>query len=365
MPAFGKHLFYPVKLGDVFNARYQVLSKLGFGANSTVWFCRDLREHRYIALKIYIHESEPNREVQVLEYLSTISSDHPGRGLIRTMLDSFEIDGPAGRHRCIVHEPLLVSLLHFQATLVPTSLPEDLLKGALQQLLLGLDYLHTEAHVIHTDIQAKNIMISAKDIATFQQWAERENTEPSARKIDGDHIIYLSQRFRRSRDISAIGVPILSDFGEARVGDVQDGIIQPNLYRAPEVLLGMKWTSKVDIWNVGTLIWDLFEDHHLFDGGGSDRGHSDAHLLAEMLAVLGPPALQFLSRCKESRKYWDETGNWKGLVDVPRISLEDSEEYLEGANKKMFMDFIRKMLQWDPNERLSARELLMDPWLNN
>ena len=52
-------------------------------------------------------------------------------------------------------------------------------------------------------------------------------------------------------------------------------------------------------------------------------------------------------------------------MDVPRISLEDSEEYLEGANKKMFMDFIRKMLQWDPNERLSARELLLDPWLNN
>lgn len=43
MPAYEKGLFYPVTLGDVFNARYQVLGKLGFGANSTVWFCRDLR----------------------------------------------------------------------------------------------------------------------------------------------------------------------------------------------------------------------------------------------------------------------------------------------------------------------------------
>lgn len=42
MPAYSKGLFYPVKIGDIFFSKYQVLSKLGFGANSTVWFCRDL-----------------------------------------------------------------------------------------------------------------------------------------------------------------------------------------------------------------------------------------------------------------------------------------------------------------------------------
>lgn len=43
MPAYDRGLFFPVKLGDIFQARYQVISKLGYGANSTVWFCRDLR----------------------------------------------------------------------------------------------------------------------------------------------------------------------------------------------------------------------------------------------------------------------------------------------------------------------------------
>lgn len=42
MPAYDQGRYYPVKLGEVFNSRYQVLSKLGFGANSTVWLCRDL-----------------------------------------------------------------------------------------------------------------------------------------------------------------------------------------------------------------------------------------------------------------------------------------------------------------------------------
>lgn len=34
--------FYPVKLGEIFNARYQTVSKLGYGSSSTIWLARDL-----------------------------------------------------------------------------------------------------------------------------------------------------------------------------------------------------------------------------------------------------------------------------------------------------------------------------------
>ncbi|KAJ9367656.1 hypothetical protein DTO282E5_7653 [Paecilomyces variotii] len=363
MPAYDRGLFYPVKLGDIFVSRYQVLSKLGFGANSTVWFCRDLHQHRYIALKICIRGSK-DREVQVLRHLSTVKTSHPGSALVRKMIEEFEIAGPpSGNHQCIVYEPLLTSLLHFQATLNPKSLPEDLLKGALQQLLLALDYLHSEAHVIHTDIQAKNIMIGSKDDSIFREWENDEVNQPSPRKSDGSNIVYKSRPFRRKKGWSGFGMPLLSDFGEARLGDVHDGLIQPDIYRAPEVILGMSWTSKVDIWNVGVLVWDLFEDHHLFDGRTPNGNQSDVYLLAEMEAMLGPPPLNFLRKSPQSPKYWDSLGQWKAAIEVPHYSLEESEEYLEGENKKMFMQFIRKMLRWDPEERQSARELLSDPWL--
>jgi len=35
--------FYPVRLGEVFKSKYQVVAKLGFGTASTVWLCRDLQ----------------------------------------------------------------------------------------------------------------------------------------------------------------------------------------------------------------------------------------------------------------------------------------------------------------------------------
>lgn len=34
--------YYPVRIGDVFASRYQVVGKLGYGAYSTAWLARDL-----------------------------------------------------------------------------------------------------------------------------------------------------------------------------------------------------------------------------------------------------------------------------------------------------------------------------------
>lgn len=40
---FKQGLYYPVKLGDVYASKYQVVGKLGFGVTSTVWLARDLQ----------------------------------------------------------------------------------------------------------------------------------------------------------------------------------------------------------------------------------------------------------------------------------------------------------------------------------
>jgi serine/threonine-protein kinase SRPK3 len=45
------------------------------------------------------------------------------------------------------------------------------------------------------------------------------------------------------------------------------------------------------------------------------------------------------------------------------VSGEDIEHNLQGFNKKGFLDFVRKMVQWKPESRASPSELLEDPWL--
>ncbi|KAK9384674.1 kinase-like domain-containing protein [Lipomyces mesembrius] len=160
------------------------------------------------------------------------------------------------------------------------------------------------------------------------------------------------------------GRPILCDFGEARSGSSKfHEDIQPYLYRAPEVLLRMVWDRKVDIWNIGVLVWDLFESRHLFTAEDGNGQNSNVHHLAEMVALLGPPPTEFLQRSDYASEFFDDDGNWEGGIEIPPMSLEDFEKNLHGSSKVPFLQFMRKMLQWAPEARPSAKELLSDPWL--
>lgn len=61
----------------------------------------------------------------------------------------------------------------------------------------------------------------------------------------------------------------------------------------------------------------------------------------------------------------ERKGNWKGAINIPDMSLAESGENLSGSNKELFLQFMRKMLQWTPEARQSARELLDDSWLRS
>ena len=58
------------------------------------------------------------------------------------------------------------------------------------------------------------------------------------------------------------------------------------------------------------------------------------------------------------------TGDWRGAAEIPKGILEEAEKRFEGEEKKLFLDFVRKMLKWKPEERSSAKDLLDDLWLN-
>lgn len=87
---------------------------------------------------------------------------------------------------------------------------------------------------VRIDLQAKNIVISARNDLIFHEWVEDEKIGPSPRKADGDYTVYLSLPFRRKKGWSGFGMLLLSDFGEARLGNVHEGLIGPDIYRAPE-----------------------------------------------------------------------------------------------------------------------------------
>jgi len=143
-------------------------------------------------------------------------------------------------------------------------------------------------------------------------------------------------------------------------------------------------------------VWDAFEGEHLFTGRDPEHGtyRGRAHL-AEMIALLGPPPPNLLARANFKSKFFSEEGkssktssaNWrppdyrftrltmallKGVfsagIPIPCSTiLEDRETSLQGEESKedreLFLRFMRKMLQWEPGSRSSARELAEDEWI--
>ena len=53
----------------------------------------------------------------------------------------------------------------------------------------------------------------------------------------------------------------------------------------------------------------------------------------------------------------------KGLIP-DAYDLSDSVLSIAGEDKAEFLDFVQNMLQWLPEKRKSAKELLEDSWLN-
>ncbi|KAI5196597.1 hypothetical protein E4T39_07725 [Aureobasidium subglaciale] len=373
LPDYVASHFYPVRIGEILRDRYQIVGKLGFGGTSTVWLARDLRSAPFSfttsadAHVSNYHQSHSDAELETYKRIENAPQHHPGRTAIRTLLDYFEVQGPKGSHRCLVHPALWESILDLKHRNPIQRLPATVVASILKRLFDALDLLHNECRVAHTDIKEANIMLGADDsvLADF----EREQLEnPCPRKELPEGTIYQSRELNMPR---AIGEPMLCDFGSAvplddEVEHRED--IQPNIYRAPEIILDIPWSYSVDIWNVGCVAWDAFEGGRLFKGDDPEVGtyRGRAHL-AEMIALLGQPPQALLARANLRSKFFSESGQWIADIPIPELTPFESREttLFEGnaEDREAFLRLMRKMIQWEPEKRSTARDLAKDEWI--
>ncbi|KAM0340745.1 hypothetical protein ACHAPU_010336 [Fusarium lateritium] len=342
---------------------------MGSGRSLIFWQARDLRDRRHVALKLYknskTEDLQLENELEAYKRISEASSEHPGRETVRELIDSFDITGPKGTHHCMLHLPLWESLGSVVYRTRDVRLTAPLLAFVLRRLFLALDFLRTECKVIHTNINSVNIIFATADDTIFSTFEEQALDIPCPRKIVDGRAIYQSRQLKVP---TSIGLPMLCDFGSAEFGDKErPEDPQPQIYRSPETILEAPWSYEIDIWNVGCVIWDLFEGRGLFTGQDPELHtyRNRAHL-AEIIALLGPPPQSLLQSGKISHKHFTETGEFRNAVPIPkRTTLEEQETNLDGEDQQMFLAVMRKMLQWDPSKRASAKKLAEDDWILN
>lgn len=243
------------------------------------------------------------------------------------------------------------------------------LRKLVPPLLQGLDYLHAECRVVHTDLKADNIMMGLGDPSVLDRFVQHQAERPAPRKMPDHHgrIIYQSSsEFGEAPTDSVIESAKITDIGLAEWGDEQhNGPIQANAFTAPEVILTAGWSYPADIWNFGVMLWDLFENFGLFDAIDTRPNHyQPAQHLGLMISLMGPPPQELLERGSTTATYFDENYQFR----YPRylrenLSFENAVTRMRGEDKRLFIDFAKKMICWLPEERWTAKQLLEHPWL--
>jgi len=161
--------YHPVQVGEQYkDGKYTIVRKLGWGHFSTVWLSRDNANGKHVALKVVrsaAHYTETALdEIKLLKKVVDANKDHPGRAHVVSLLDSFNHKGPNGVHVCMVFEVLGENLLGLIKRWNHRGIPLPLVKQITKQVLLGLDYLHRECGIIHTDLKPENVLIEIGDV---------------------------------------------------------------------------------------------------------------------------------------------------------------------------------------------------------
>ncbi|XP_029910371.1 SRSF protein kinase 2 isoform X1 [Myripristis murdjan] len=159
--------YHPVKIGDLFNGRYHVIRKLGWGHFSTVWLCWDIQVKNFVAMKVVKsaqHYTETALdEIKLLRCVRESDPTDPNKDMVVQLIDDFKISGVNGIHVCMVFEVLGHHLLKWIIKSNYQGLPLPCVKSIIRQVLQGLDYLHSKCKIIHTDIKPENILMCVDD----------------------------------------------------------------------------------------------------------------------------------------------------------------------------------------------------------
>lgn len=79
--------------------------------------------------------------------------------------------------------------------------------------------------------------------------------------------------------------------------------IQSRFYRAPEIMLGIPYTTAIDMWSFGCIMAELYTGFPIFPG------ECEKEQLARIMEVIGLPPKSLLEKSCRKKKFFDSHNN--------------------------------------------------------
>jgi dual specificity tyrosine-phosphorylation-regulated kinase 2/3/4 len=295
----------------------------------------DHKCHLHVALKMVRNEKRFHRqaqeEIRILEHLRKQDKDNSYN--IIHMFDHFVFRS----HTCITFELLSINLYELIKKNKFQGFSLQLVRKFAHSLLQCLDLLYRNK-IIHCDMKPENVLL-------------KQQGRSGIKVIDFGSSCYEHQRVYT--------------------------YIQSRFYRAPEVILGARYGMPIDMWSLGCILAELLTGYPLLPG--EDEGDQ----LSCIIELLGMPPQKLLDQSKRAKNFISSKGypryctvttlpdgttvlnggrSRRGKPRGPPGSRE-LQTALKGCDDPMFLDFIRRCLEWDPVTRMTPNAALRHGWL--
>ncbi|KAJ6325095.1 hypothetical protein OIU76_012223 [Salix suchowensis] len=294
----------PIVLNTVIAGRYYVTEYLGSAAFSKVIQAHDLHTGIDVCLKIIKNDKDFfDQSLDEIKLLKIVNKHDPAdeRHILR-LYDYFYHQ----EHLFIVCELLKANLYEFQKFSQESGGKAYFTLSRLQvitcQCLEALEYLH-HLGIIHCDLKPENILMKSYRRCEIK-------------------VIDLGSSCFKSDNLCLY--------------------VQSRSYRAPEVILGLPYDQKIDLWSLGCILAELCSGEVLFPNDAV------VMILARMIE-------------EYDLYYSNEETNQIEYVFPEESSLE---HHLKISDVR-FIDFMRNLLELNPLRRLTAKEALEHPWLSH
>jgi len=243
-----QHYDYIVVADDIFADRYLIRNRIGKGSFGQVVCAYDQVTMKEVAIKI-IKSRRPfmlqaQTEINLLKDI--LEKDTQDEYNIVRMINKFVFRN----HQCLVFEMLSYNLYELLKNTRFKGVSLNLVRKFSKHILRSLKFLASpEVDIIHCDLKPENILL----------------------------------RHPRRSAIKLI------DFGSSCLSTKRTyTYIQSRFYRSPEILLGLKYDQKIDIWSLGCVLVEMHTGEPLF--GGADQMDQ----MCRIVDVLGMPPFSMI-----------------------------------------------------------------------
>ena len=295
---------------------YEMITRLGGGSFADVYKAREKSTGEYVAIKIlkkkYSKWSDclELRECKSLQKLHSddISYQKGQENIIKLKQIIFIKESGTLN---LVFEYMEKDLFELMKSNSPKHLSEAQIRSITYQTLLGLAYMHKYGF-FHRDMKPENLLVVGETvkIADFGLAREIRSVPP--------YTEYVSTRY----------------------------------YRAPECILkSTNYNSPVDIWGLGCIMAEMYlHPQPLF------FGNNEKEVLFKICSILGTP----------NHYTWNEGLQMAKMINIkfPSFNGVELESVIPDASSDA-IDLMKQMIQWDPNKRATAQNLLNHPFFTN